>query len=40
MTWNDGDKYEGNWKDGKFEREGIYYLNNGDKFEGEFKNDA
>ncbi len=30
--WNDGDKYEGNWKDGKQNAEGTYYYSNGAKY--------
>ena len=38
MYWNDGDRYEGEWRNGKKEGKGIYYYNNGDRYEGEFKN--
>ena len=35
--FNNGDIYEGDFKDGKFEGKGIYYFNNGDRYEGDFK---
>ena len=33
-----GDKYEGNWKNGKREGNGICYYGNGDVYNGEWKN--
>ena len=38
MYWNDGDRYEGEWRNGKYEGKGIYYWNDGDRYEGEFRN--
>ena len=44
MIWKDADRYEdryeGEWKNGKFDDMGIYYFNNGDWYEGEFKNEV
>ena len=34
-----GDKYHGDWKDGKRQGNGTYYYNDGDKYEGEWRND-
>ena len=39
MYYNNGDKYEGDYKTGKKEGKGIYYYNNGERYEGDFKND-
>ena len=39
MYWNDGDKYEGEWKKGKREGRGIYYYKNGSRYEGIWNND-
>ena len=36
--WNNGDKYEGDWKSDKPEGKGILLLNNGDKYEGDWRN--
>ena len=36
MTWNSGDKYEGEWKFGKRHGRGIYTYSNGKVVEGEF----
>ena len=30
--------YEGDYKNGKKERKGIYYWNNGNRYEGDYKN--
>ena len=38
MYWENGDRYEGEWKNDEREGKGIYYLNNGDRYEGEWKN--
>ena len=38
MFYNNGDKYEGDWKNGIFERKGIMHYNNGDRCEGDWKN--
>jgi len=35
--WVNGDKYEGQWKDGKMSGQGIKTWVNGDKYEGEWK---
>ncbi|MFK5981612.1 MAG: hypothetical protein QM499_01770, partial [Flavobacteriaceae bacterium] len=35
--WSDGDKYEGEWKSGKFEGKGKYYYSNGSTFDGVYK---
>ena len=37
--FNNGDMYEGNYKDNKKEGKGIYYFNFGDNYEGDYKND-
>ena len=39
MYWNNGDIYEGDWKNDKREGKGIMYYNNGKKKEGIWKND-
>ena len=43
MLYNDGDKYEGEFKDDKKDGKGIYYFNsqswNGAIYVGDFKND-
>lgn len=36
--WSNGDKYVGNYKDGKKHGQGTYTFANGDKYVGEFKN--
>ena len=36
-TYPDGDKYEGEWKNGEFHGQGTYTSPDGSKFEGEFK---
>ena len=38
MYLKNGDRYEGEWKNGKIEGKGIYCRNNGDRYEGDFKN--
>ena len=35
--YNDGDRYEGDFKNGKREGKGIEYYNNGDRYEGDWK---
>ncbi len=35
--FENGDKYEGNWKDNMRDGHGVYLFNDGDKFEGNFK---
>ena len=37
--FNNGDIYEGNYKNNKKEGKGIYYFNFGDNYEGDYKND-
>ena len=37
MYWNDGTRYEGEWKNDEKEGKGIKYYNNGDRYEGEQK---
>ena len=39
MTYNNGDKYEGEWINDKKEGKGIYYYNIGEQYGGEWKND-
>ena len=39
MYWNNGDRYEGDWKNGKREGKGIKYYNNGTKEDGDWKDD-
>ena len=36
MYLKNGDRYEGEWKNGKIEGKGIYCRNNGDRYEGDF----
>ena len=38
MFYNDGDRYEGDWKDDIFDGKGIMYFNDGDRYEGDWKN--
>ena len=38
-TWSDGEKYVGEWKDGKRNGQGIYDFENGDKYVGAYKDD-
>ena len=38
--YNNGDIYEGDFKNGKKEGNGKIYYENGDRYEGEFKNDV
>ena len=38
MYWNNGDIYEGDWKNDKREGKGIMFKKNGDIYEGEWKN--
>ena len=39
VTYDNGDKYEGDFVDNVKEGKGIYYFSNGDKYEGEFFED-
>lgn len=34
MNYMNGDKYEGNWRNGMRYGEGIYFYYNGDKYQG------
>jgi len=36
MHYANGDKYEGEWKDGNLHGKGIYYYKSGDKYDGEW----
>ena len=38
LTYSDGDKYEGEWKDGQKNGQGTFTWSNGRKYVGEFKN--
>ena len=37
--YNNGDRYEGDFRNHKKEGKGIYYYNDGDRYEGDFRND-
>ena len=37
-TWINGDKYEGDFEDGKISGNGVFHPINGDKYHGEWKN--
>ena len=39
LTYSDGDKYEGKWKDGQKNGQGTYTWSNGDKYVGEYKDE-
>ena len=39
MYYNNGEKYDGKWKNDKKEGKGIFYYFNGDKYDGEWKDD-
>jgi len=39
LFYVDGDRYEGEWKDGRMHGKGAYHYSNGDKYEGEWKED-
>ena len=36
LTTPDGSSYDGNWLNGMFHGNGIYYYGNGARYEGEF----
>ena len=38
-TYLDGEKYEGEWKNGKWDGQGTYTSKDGEKFVGEWKDD-
>ena len=38
MEWNNGERYEGEWKNDLKDGKGIHYFPNGERYEGEFKN--
>ena len=38
LNFNEECRYEGQYKNGKREGYGIYYMTNGDRYEGEFQN--
>ena len=37
--YENGDKYEGDWKNGLKEGKGVYYYKNGNRYEGDYQND-
>ena len=37
--WEDGDRYEGDYRHDNREGKGIYYYNNGDRYESDYRND-
>ena len=39
ITFADGDKYDGEYKDGKRNGKGTYTFADGDKYDGEWKDD-
>lgn len=39
LEYSNGDKYEGNFKEGKFDGKGKYTFNGGDSYEGDFVQD-
>ena len=40
MVWADGARYEGEWKNGKVNGQGIKITADGTRFEGEYINDS
>ena len=38
MYYNDGDRYEGDWKNNLKDGKGIYYYSNGDREMGDYSN--
>jgi len=39
LFWNDGSRYEGEWRDGKYHGQGKLVLNDGERYEGYWKDD-
>ena len=39
MTWPDQSRYEGDFKNGKANGNGVEYMSNGDRYNGQFEND-
>ena len=39
LTYNNGDKYEGEGKDNRKNGKGIYHYADGEKYDGEWRND-
>jgi len=39
MYYHNDNRYEGDWRNGKYEGKGIYYFNNGDRMMGDYYND-
>ena len=39
MSYADGDKYDGDWKDGKKNGKGIMSYADGEKYDGDWKDD-
>ena len=37
--WNDGRRYEGEWRDNKMDGEGVFTWSHGRRYEGEWKDD-
>ena len=40
MTWANGDKYDGEWKNGKREGHGVMEYINGSTYNGKWKDDC
>ena len=40
MTWANGNKYSGEFKDGLYNGQGILILSNGERYLGEFKDSS
>mgnify|MGYP001131685251 CR=1 FL=1 len=39
LSYADGDRYEGEWKNGKMHGKGVYVYANGDRYDGEWSED-
>ena len=39
FTWNDGNEYKGEWKNGLKDGKGVFKYSNGSIYEGKFKQD-